>query len=238
MARMGPASGGHRNSASEGRGSSGSRRKEAFTGPQPLCSHTTGHSSRAQNAFCGLSANGPGRAVGVGAREPQHQPSAPPVPARQGARGPTRSIHAGLHCPEGRGQGYAGGSEQHTPPTPACCPHNPRAYHWYWGWATEMWPGLEGHEVSCGSPTFRPTRSGSPPQAALRGTVILETGAPAPRCHCPHLSTWNPGHPPCLPQDSYRGARVIKPGPRQSPAPRPCQRTPHLSTHPLIPHST
>lgn len=64
---MGPASGGHRNSASEGRGSSGSRRKEAFTGPQPLCSHTTGHSSRAQNAFCGPSANGPGRAVGVGA---------------------------------------------------------------------------------------------------------------------------------------------------------------------------
>lgn len=73
-----------RDSASEGRGSSGSRR-EAFTGPQPLFSHTTGHSSTAQNAFCGPSANGPRRAVGVGEhRNHSTHPSTPlPLPDKE-----------------------------------------------------------------------------------------------------------------------------------------------------------
>lgn len=231
---MGPASGGHRNSASEGRGSSGSRRKEAFTGPQPLCSHTTGHSSRAQNAFCGPSANGPGRAVGVGAWGPQHQPSAPPVPARQGARGPTRSIHAGLRCPEGRGQGYVGGSEQHTHPPPHAARTTPVPI-----------TGTGDGPPRCGrgwratrSPAAAPHSGPRHPEALCRQRSMAWSMHLHPRCHCPHLSMWNPGHPPCLPQDSYRGAKVLKPGPRQSPAPRLCQCTPHLSTHPLIPPST
>lgn len=135
--------------------------------PQPLFSHTTGHSSRAQNAFCGPSANGSGRAVGMGARGPQHERSAPPVPAGQGARGPTGSLHTGLRCPGRRGRGYTGGSEQHTP-----------LYHGRGGRAAKTWPGLEGHEES---PVAAP-HTGPHHLEALRRSylvapsVILETG--------------------------------------------------------------
>lgn len=165
--------------------------KEAFVAPGSLPATQRGHSSRAQNAFCGPSANGPawpslGLPVGAGPCGLQHTALSPasPWPASGGPQsappgGPWLPCHAA-------GAGAAQVAE-HSLPTHACCP------------LPALGPGHHDFHLRTWRPRCRLSLAAALPQSLLRppGHSSTPHTCPPVRSHdLRHLKPsllWNPG---------------------------------------------